>query len=125
MEERDPEEKEEARGEEEEKDSIPGGEGLPPVPGGWTPLYTAPDRLTAIRIQGLLEELGFRVFILEEALGLDSPLSVHGYPYGLPVIGGMDFSDSHLVVPAAEAERAKKALEVVLREIEKFEDDSE
>ncbi len=108
-----------------EESSIPGGEGLPPVQGGWTVLYAAPDRVTAIRIQGLMEALGFQVYILEEALGLNSPLSHYpGFSHEPPVTGGIEFSDSHLVVPAAQAEEARKALEVVLRETRKFEEES-
>ena len=82
----------------------PVGEGLPPVPGGWTLLYVARDRLEGIRIQDLLEELGFQVLILEEALGLSSPM-VHFISRKDRLRDpAWDVSDSHLVCPAGEAE---------------------
>ena len=101
----------------------PVGEGLPPVPGGWTLLYVARDRLEGIRIQDLLEELGFQVLILEEALGLSSPM-VHFISRKDRLRDpAWDVSDSHLVCPAGEAEKVKRALEIVLREIERFEEE--
>ncbi len=108
-------------GPERESSPSPGGEGLPSVPGGWVTIYAAPNRLAAIRIQGLMEALGFQVWVLEEALGLSSPFSNPLVPQSFPYLPDQDPSDSHLVVPALQAEAARAALETVLREIEKFE----
>ena len=79
-------------------------------------VYAAPNRLTAIRVQGLLEELGFTTYVLEEALGQAAPLS--GYR-AIPVIG-RGLTDSHLVAPALEAEAVERALEQVIREMDAF-----
>ncbi len=103
------------------EEGAPGGEGLPEVPGGWKVVYAAPDRLAAIRIQGILEELGFTTYILEEAMGFVAPLASYSV---LPEISPLE-SDSHLVAPAREADRVVEVLRRVLEEIAAFEGEQE